>query len=82
MTLFKSRSFEEDNKMARRSIPIEEKIAKQQEVVNKAKARYDAAAAELEKLKKQKSSKQVKELESAIMKSGKSYDEIISFLQK
>lgn len=68
--------------MARRSISIEEKIAKQQEVVDKAKARYDAAAAALDKLKKQKTTKQVKEIETAIKKSGKSYDEIISFLQQ
>ena len=67
--------------MARRSIPIEEKIAKQQEAVTKAKARYDEEMKKLSDLQKKKDDEKRRELVDAIMGSGRSYDEILNFIQ-
>lgn len=66
--------------MARRSISIEDKINQQKEVVSKAKDRYDAAVAELEKLMKKRDEIRNKELLDAFASSDKSYDEIMEFL--
>ena len=67
--------------MARRSIPIEEKIAKQQEAVTKAKARYDEEMKKLSDLQKKKDDEKRRELVDAIMGSDRSYDEILNFIQ-
>lgn len=67
--------------MARRSIPIEEKIAKQQEAVAKAKARYETETGKLNELLKKKDEGKRRELVDAIMNSGRSYDEIMNFIQ-
>ena len=66
--------------MARRSISIEDKINQQKEAVSKAKDRYDAAVAELEKLMKKRDEIRNKELLDAFASSAKSYDEIMEFL--
>lgn len=66
--------------MARRTISIDEKIAKQQEAVDKAKAKYDAAVAELKELRDKKDDEKRKEVIDAIASSGKSMDEIMTFL--
>ena len=68
--------------MARRSISIDEKIEKQKEVVFALKDKYDAAVAELDKLLQKRKEIQKKELMSAIENSGKSYEEIIAFLNE
>ena len=66
--------------MARRSISIEDKINQQKEAVSKAKDRYDAAVAELEKLMKKRDEIRNKKLLDAFASSDKSYDEIMEFL--
>ena len=68
--------------MARRSISIDEKIEKQKEVVFALKDKYDAAVAELDKLQQKRKELQKKELMTAIENSGKSYEEIIAFLNE
>jgi len=60
---------------------VDAKIKKAQEAVEKTKARYDAAIAELEALYDEKKVLQVKELATAIQKSGKSYDEVLGFVR-
>ena len=68
--------------MPRGSIDIDTKIQKQEEVVAKKKEQYEKAVADLETLK-QKRDKALKEkLIQAIDSSGKSYDEILAFLQE
>ena len=66
--------------MARRSITIDEKIAKQKEVVSSIKDKYDAALDELANLMKKKQELQGKELLNAFMNSDKSLDEILAFM--
>ena len=66
--------------MARRSISIEDKINQQKEAVSKAKDRYDAAVAELQKLMKTRDEIRNKELLDAFASRDKSYDEIMEFL--
>ena len=51
--------------MARRSIPIEEKIETQKEVVSRAKDRYEAELEKLEKLMKKREELRSKELMEA-----------------
>jgi len=67
--------------MARRSIPLEEKIEKAHASVASAKAKYDAAVEELEKLLSKKREMQSKELLKAFAESDKSYDEILAILK-
>lgn len=66
--------------MARRSISLDEKIKKQKEVVSAAKDKYDAALNELNHLIKKKQDLQGKELLNAFVKSDKSLDEILAFM--
>ena len=66
--------------MARRSISIDEKIARQKEVVSAAKDKYDSALDELNILMKKKQELQGKELLNAFVNSEKSLDEIIAFM--
>lgn len=66
--------------MARRTIPIEEKIQKQQLVVDRLKARYDTEVQKLNELLKKKDEEKGKEVLVAIQKSNKSYDDILKFL--
>jgi len=69
--------------MARTSktISIEEKITKAKGNFEKAKTRYDAAAKELEDLQAKLRSIQRNELIKSVEKSGKSYAEIMAFLE-
>ena len=64
----------------RRTISLDEKIEKAQEVVVQTKDKYDAAVEELNKLLQKKQELQRKELLKAIETSPRSYDEIIKFL--
>ncbi len=64
----------------RKTISIEEKIAKAKENYEKAKIKYDNAARELENLQEKKRMIQKDELIQAVEKSGKTYAEIIAFL--
>jgi len=66
--------------IARRSISLDEKIKKQKEVVVAAKDKYDAALNELNHLIKKKQDLQGKELLNALVKSDKSLDEILAFM--
>jgi len=67
--------------MARRNIPIDEKIERQKEVVAKAKDKYDAALNELKDLMKKKQDMEGKELLNEFANSDKSLDEIIAFMR-
>lgn len=67
--------------MARRSISLEEKIEKAQASVASAKAKYDVAVDELEKLLSKKREMQSKKLLKAFADSDKSCDEIMAFLK-
>lgn len=66
--------------MARKSIPIEDKIEKQKEVVSHAKDRYDAAVPELEKRMKKRDEIRNKELIEIYTASSRSCEEVIMFL--
>ena len=59
---------------------IEAEIVKTQEELAKIQARYDKTAAELEKLQEQKRQYEAKQIMDAYVKSGKSIDEIMTFL--
>lgn len=66
--------------MARRKITIDEKIAKVQEEMYKAKARYEAKQDELKALLKEKSDGDLKEIMAAVRKSTREKEEILRFL--
>ena len=66
--------------MARRSIPIEEKIETQKEVVSKAKDTYEAELDKLEKLMKKRDELRSKELMEAFANSERSFEEVLRFL--
>lgn len=67
--------------MARRSIPIDEKIERAQENVARAKERYDSALKELKMLLTKKEEKKREELIAVIDDCGISYDEIIKMIK-
>ena len=67
--------------MARRTIPIDEKIEKAQEDVMRAKERYDSALENLKLLLEKKDEQKKAELISVIDDCGISYDEIINMLK-
>lgn len=68
--------------MAKRmTISIDEKIEKAQLNFEKAKAKYDAAAKELKDLMAKKEAIEKEKLVNAIIKSNKSYEEIMRFLE-
>lgn len=67
--------------MARRSIPIDEKIERAQENVARAKERYDSALEELKMLLTKKKEKKREELIAVIDDCGISYDEIIKMIK-
>jgi len=68
--------------MGRRSISIDEKIARQKEVVSVMKDKYDSALNELNALMKKKRELQGKELLNAFENSCRSLDEILTFLNE
>ncbi len=59
---------------------IDSEIAKTQEMLAKAKTRYDSLAKELTTLMDMKREMQSQEIMAAFIKSGKSYNEIMNFL--
>ena len=66
--------------MARRSIPIEEKIESQKELVSKAKDRYEAELDKLEKLMRKRDELRSKKLMEAFANSERSFEEVMRFL--
>lgn len=66
--------------MARRSVPIEEKIESQKEAVSKAKDRYENELDKLEKLMQKRDGLRSKELMEAFARSGRSFEEVMRFL--
>lgn len=66
--------------MARRSVPIEEKIESQKEVVSKAKDRYENELDKLEKLMQKRDELRSKELMEAFSRSERSFEEVMRFL--
>ena len=68
--------------MGRRSISIDEKIARQKEVVSAMKDKYDLALNELNALMKKKRELQGKELLNAFENSSRSLNEILTFLNE
>ena len=66
--------------MARRNIPIDEKIETQKELVSKAKDRYEAELDKLEKLMRKRDELQSKELMEAFANSERSFEEVMRFL--
>lgn len=64
----------------RKEISIDELIAKQEESVSKSKAKYDADVAKLKDLYAKKDEIRRKELLKAIETSGRTYEEIMAFL--
>jgi hypothetical protein len=63
-------------------ITIDEKIAKVEIDLEKAKARYDTVASELEKLLATKKAMQTDKIIEAFSKSFKSYEEVLEFLKQ
>ena len=64
------------------AMSLDDQIAAAQQRVEKARAAYDAAAAELENLKTLRDEEQVKALMSAIAQSGKSVSDVIAMIKK
>lgn len=62
------------------NLSIDEEIVKQEELVAKAKAKYDAEVKKLKDLYAKKDEIKKKELLEAVEKSSKSYEEIMHFL--
>lgn len=67
--------------MARKGISIDAKIEKAKASIERSKAKYDTAVDELEKLMVKRDEMKREELITEIMKSSKSYDEIMKFLR-
>ena len=67
--------------MARRTVSLEEKIEKAEAVVASAKAKYDNAVNELEKLVTKRKQLEDKRLLEAYHAGKKTADEIIAFIQ-
>lgn len=67
--------------MARRRIPVDEKIAAQEEKVAHLQARLDKETEKLNKLKNNAEAAKKKELADEMIKSSKTYEEIKSFLE-
>ena len=65
----------------RKTITIDEKITKVEIDLEKAKARYDTVASELEKLLAKKKTMQTDEIIEDFSKSFKSYEEVLEFLK-
>lgn len=67
--------------MARRKISMEERIAAQEQEVQKAKKKYEEENAVLKDLYRKRDEGRKKELFEAINKSDKSYEDIMAFIQ-
>ena len=68
----------------RKAVPetIDQQIEKAQEKVIKTKAAYDQAVSSLQKLLDKRDAKRKDDLWNAVMKSEKSYDEILQMIMK
>lgn len=66
----------------KKNMSIKDEIAKQEEIVAKSKAKYDADVRKLKNLYAKQDEMKKKELLTAVEKSGKSYDEIMRFLME
>ncbi len=64
-----------------RRLSLEEKISQAQEQVVKAKAKYDEAVSALEELLEKKRVIQNEELLRLFANSGRTYEEVVTFLQ-
>ena len=69
------------NMRMKKMISIDEKIEKARLDFEKAKVKYDAAAKDLQDLMAKKDAIRKDELIKAIARSGKSYDEILAFIE-
>ena len=67
--------------MARRSIPIEERIAAQEQEVLKAKKKFEEASDKLKDLYRKRDEGRQKELLEAVTRSIRSFEEIMAFVQ-
>ena len=67
--------------MARRSIPIEERIAVQEQEVLKAKKKFEEESDKLKDLYRKRDEGRKKELLEAVARSSRSFEEIIAFVQ-
>jgi len=67
--------------MARRVVTLEEKIGRAEADVAEAKAKYDKAVDELEKLLTKRQERDNKKLLEAFSESGKTLAEVIEFMQ-
>lgn len=67
--------------MARRSIPIEERIAAQEQEVLKAKKKFEEASDKLKDLYRKRDEGRQKELLEAVTRSSRSFEEIMAFVQ-
>lgn len=68
--------------MARRTIPLDEKIEKAQAAVMSAKAKYEDALNELERLMNKKREMESRELIKAFAASDRTYEEVLAFLNQ
>lgn len=64
----------------KKNMSMKDEIAKQEEIVAKSKAKYDADVKKLKDLYAKQDEMKKKELLAAVEKSGKSYDEIMRYL--
>ena len=64
----------------KKNMSIKDEITKQEEIVAKSKAKYDADVKKLKDLYAKQDEMKKKELLTAVEKSRKSYDEIMRFL--
>lgn len=62
------------------AISIDSKIQNKQNAVIRAKSRYDKAVSDLEALMKKRYAIRTKEFWAALAKSGKTYDDVLRFL--
>ena len=65
----------------RKTIPIDDKISEQKQVVSRAKAKYESALAELNDLMKKRDEIRNKLLLEAIASSDRSFEEIMDFIK-
>ena len=66
--------------MTRTAIPLEQKIENAQQKVVTAKEKYDASVEELKKLMDKRDSAKKEEILTAVVRSNKSYNEILEFI--
>ncbi len=60
---------------------IDEAIRKQQDAVDKVKAKYDDEQKRLKELQRKKEQKALKTISTAMKKSTKTYEEVLAFIQ-